>query len=212
MIVCSIVLAGGASTRMGYPKCWLSFGPTTALAKLVNTLQDVTHPVIVVGAGEDQDLPPLPSEVTVVHDARRDRGPLEGIAAGMRAAGGMADVAFVTACDAPLLSGAFVGGMADLLGHHDAAVPWVDGRFEPLAGVYRLAVLPRIEEALRDAQLAVHEFLGRIDVRAVEVAELRAIDPGLRALTRMNTPEEYARALELAGLPPAQPGRRAPAG
>jgi molybdopterin-guanine dinucleotide biosynthesis protein A len=197
---------------MGSPKAWLPFGPLTMLARVVRTLQDVTHPVVVVGAGEDQDLPPLPSEVVVVHDERQGRGPLEGIAAGMRALGGSADAAFVVSCDAPLVTGRLVSGLADLLGSHDAAVPHVDGRFEPLVGVYRLSVLPRVKEALAADRLAVRELLERIDARRIGAAEVTALDCDASVFAGVNTPEEYARALERAGLPcsPPPPGRKAP--
>ena len=38
--------------------------------------------------------------------------------------------------------------MADLLGTHDAAVPWIDGFYHPLAAVYRATVIPNIEALL----------------------------------------------------------------
>jgi molybdopterin-guanine dinucleotide biosynthesis protein A len=37
----------------------------------------------------------------------------------------------------------------------------------------------------------------RIEVRAIEEAELRVIDPDLRSLLNVNTFEDYARALRL---------------
>src|SRR5262245_8712089 len=83
-----IVLCGGRSTRMGTPKLALPFGPETMLARIVRLLGEVCAPIVVVAAHE-QELPPLPAdvpaEVIVARDRRPDRGPLEGLLAGLSA-------------------------------------------------------------------------------------------------------------------------------
>ena len=53
-------------------------------------------------------MPPLPAEVEVVRDEVEGRGPLQGLAAGLAALEGKADAAYLSACDAPYLTSAFV--------------------------------------------------------------------------------------------------------
>ena len=106
--VAGILLAGGRSTRMGRPKAELAWGGRTLVEHVAATLaQAVDGPVVVVRA-PGQRLPDLPAGVEVAEDAVEGRGPLEGIAAGLRAIESRADAAFVTSTDVPFLRAAFV--------------------------------------------------------------------------------------------------------
>src|SRR5947199_10820375 len=82
--VAGLVLAGGQSTRMGRPKATLPFGPELMLQRVVRLLGSVVQPIVVVAA-PGQQLPPLPADIIVVRDEREQRGPLEGLAAGLAA-------------------------------------------------------------------------------------------------------------------------------
>ena len=98
---------------------------------LVDFIEDIQkYKVIVSYNGKSFDMPllrtryilhdiPIPFEeyahVDLLHLARRlwrdrlpDRGPLEGIAAGLRALGKRVEAAYVTGCDVPLLVPGFV--------------------------------------------------------------------------------------------------------
>src|SRR3954471_17323014 len=108
-----IVLAGGKSTRMGASKALLPFGPETMLQRVVRILGTLVSPIVVVAA-PDQELPSLPAGVTVTHDEREGRGPLEGLRAGLKALPESVDAAYVTSCDVPLLVPGFVTEMIQL--------------------------------------------------------------------------------------------------
>jgi molybdopterin-guanine dinucleotide biosynthesis protein A len=185
-----IVLCGGQSTRMGRPKAWLPVGDELMLQRVVRVLSGVVDPVVVV-ASTDQDLPPIPDNVRVARDARPDRGPLEGMAAGLHALSGQADAVYVSSCDVPLLRPAFVRRMIELLGAHLIAVPAVGGRRHPLAGVYRLDVLPTLQELLKGNRLAMLNLLKLVPPREVSADELRDVDPDLESLRNVNTPQQY---------------------
>ena len=123
---------------MGSSKALLPFGPETMLQRTVRTVREALAGPIVVVAAADQSLPPLPADVAVVVDARSDRGPLEGLAAGLRHLAPSSDAAFVTSCDAPLLSPDFIRFVCERLGpDDDAAAPDVDGFLHPLSAAYR---------------------------------------------------------------------------
>ena len=147
-----IVLCGGKSTRMGVSKATLPFGPETMLQRVVRLLGHVVAPVIVVAARE-QSLPELPDHVVVTRDEREQRGPLEGLRAGLAALPNTIEIAYVTSCDVPLLVPGFAKRMLDLVGDHDIAVMEIDGFPHPLSAVYRRDTLPHIESLLENERL-----------------------------------------------------------
>jgi molybdopterin-guanine dinucleotide biosynthesis protein A len=194
-----IVLCGGKSTRMGVPKATLPFGDETMLQRVVRLLGVVAAPIVVVAA-RDQVLPALSTEVGVARDEREARGPLEGIRAGLRALPETVDAAYITSCDVPLLVPAFVERMIALLGDHDVAVMEVDGYPHPLSAIYRRTVLPRVEQLLDANRLRPVFLFDAVRTRRVAPAEMIEVDPELRTLRNLNTPEEYQAALADAGL------------
>ena len=196
-----IVLCGGKSTRMGVPKATLPFGPETMLQRVVRLLGTVVSPVVVVAARE-QTLPELPAEVKVTHDEREQRGPLEGLRAGLKALPKSVEVAYITSCDVPLLEPAFVERMVELLGDHDIAVMEIDGFPHPLSAVYRRNTLPRVEALLEKDKLRPVFLFDAVRTRRVRSEEMLSADPQLRTLRNLNTREDYLAALSEAGYQP----------
>ena len=193
-----LVLCGGKSSRMGLSKATLPFGPERMLQRVVRLLSTVAQPIVVVAA-PGQDLPPLPSGVILARDERPDRGPLEGLAAGLRTLAGRADAAFVSATDVPLI----VPGVVELArsaldGGLDAAVPRLGDRMYPLTAAYRLSVLPVAERLLAEQRLRALDLVESLAVRWLSERELRAVDPELDSFRNVNTPADYEAALALA--------------
>jgi molybdenum cofactor guanylyltransferase len=196
-----IVLCGGKSTRMGVPKATLPFGPETMLQRVVRLLGTVVSPIVVVAARE-QSLPELPADVEITHDEREQRGPLEGLRAGLKALPDSVDVAYITSCDVPLLEPAFVTRMVELLGDHDIAVMEIDGFPHPLSAVYRRDTLPHVEALLGKDKLRPVFLFDAVRTRRVRPEEMLSVDPQLRTLRNLNTREDYLAALSEAGYQP----------
>jgi molybdopterin-guanine dinucleotide biosynthesis protein A len=184
---------------MGVPKATLAFGPETMLQRVVRLLGTVISPIVVVAA-RDQLLPELPDTVTVTRDEREQRGPLEGLRAGLKALPHSIDIAYVTSCDVPLLVPRFVERMIELLGDHDIAVMEIDGFPHPLSAVYRRDTLPHIESLLAQDRLRPVFLFDAVRTRRVRPNEMESVDPQLRTLRNLNTPEDYSEALSDAGL------------
>lgn len=199
-----IVLCGGKSTRMGVPKAALPFGSETMLQRVARMLGTVVSPIVVVAA-RGQSLPPLPDTVSVTRDEREAKGPLEGIRAGLSALPVSVDAAYITSCDVPLLVPAFVERMIELMGVHDIAVMEIDGFPHPLSAIYRRSVLPHVESLLAADRLRPVFLFEAVRTRRVKPEEMMAVDPELRTLRNLNTPEEYRAALADAGIPPPAP-------
>jgi molybdopterin-guanine dinucleotide biosynthesis protein A len=195
-----IVLCGGKSNRMGSSKALLPFGKETMLERVIGRLRQVVDPIIVVSAA-GQRLPALSSDVLRATDSHPDRGPLEGLAAGLRACPSDVDATFVTSCDVPRLVPEFVERLCARLQHHRIAVPF-DRRFHhPLAAVYRRDVLAEVESLLAADRRRPVFLFDAVDTTRVPVDELLDVDPELRSLMNLNHPDDYVAALQAEGMP-----------
>ena len=197
----AIILCGGKSSRMGQDKATLPFGPECMLQRVVRLISEVVPASnIVVVAAAHQTLPPLPADVRLTRDEHQDRGPLEGLAAGLRCLGTDVDAVYATSCDVPLLVPGFVTQMFARLGDHEVAVPYDQERFHPLAAVYRSTVLPQIQRLLNDDQLRVRLLFDKVPTCRVATDDLRHVDPRLSTLENLNSPEDYRKSMLAAGF------------
>ncbi len=187
-----IILCGGRSRRMGASKAWLRFGQEYGLQRIVRLLGGVVGPVV-VAARENQSLPPLPADVSVVHDHPDHRGPLSGILAGLTTLEGQCDAAFVTSCDQPLLRPALVRCLIERLGDHAAVVPRHEGRLHPLTAVYRIGTRAALTELLTQHQWRVQTYAERCGALIVDAHTLSSEDQGLVSLWNANDAEAYQR-------------------
>lgn len=194
-----IILCGGKSSRMGLPKATLPFGPELMLQRVARLLGQVVGPLVVVAAPE-QELPPLPDDVLIVRDRDQGRGPLEGLRVGLAALAGMAEAAYATSCDVPLLVPAFVRRVIERLEEHDIAVPKVDGFHHPLAAVYRTTVLPQVESLLAADRLRPFFLFELANTRELAAEEFYDVDPQRQSLLNLNRPDDYFAALAQAGF------------
>jgi molybdopterin-guanine dinucleotide biosynthesis protein A len=181
-----VVLAGGSSRRMGADKAFLEIGGAPMIRRVLDALATCCARVVVV-AKDAQAYAAL--GVPVVIDAVPDQAPLVGLCAGLRAA--TTPWVFAASCDLPFLSPAAVRLLAAAAEGHDAAVPYVDGRWHPLHAVYAAAAADVLEAQWRGGTRALHRALAALRVRPVGADDLVAADAGRRTLRNVNTPAEY---------------------
>ncbi len=179
---------------MGRPKAWLPFGDELMLPRVVRLLGMAVAPMVVVAA-VDREVPPLPSDAELLRDPSPDLGPLQGIAVGLGALRGRADVAYVSSCDVPFLQPAFVRRLNTLLGEYAMCVPEVAGFRHPLAAVYRIEVAALAEYLLAENCRRLSLLCDAAPTRFVLADELRDVDPAFQTLRNLNTPEAYETAL-----------------
>ena len=185
---------------MGRPKAWLPIGPEVMLQRVVRLVGEAVGPIVVVAA-PGQDLPDLPEGVVIVRDPVADRGPLQGLAAGLAAIPQNVDLVYATATDVPFLQPAWIIRLSELIGERDLAIPEVGGLLHPLAALYRRrTALPAVESLLQSGRLRPTLLPEVLDFVRVEAAMMTDLDPDLATLRNLNTPEDYRRAVaELAG-------------
>jgi molybdopterin-guanine dinucleotide biosynthesis protein A len=143
-------------------------------------------------AAPEQDLPSM--RVTLVRDAVAYQGPVGGIYYGLAAAG--SEVAFVTSCDSAFLNTDLISHLVSQIAEHDIVVPWWQGRYQPLHAVYRRSVLPFLEGQLARGELRPVYLFDKVRTRRIDEEQIRRFDPEGSSFFNMNTPDDYADALE----------------
>jgi molybdopterin-guanine dinucleotide biosynthesis protein A len=201
----AIILAGGQSRRMGRPKAALPFGDATLLDRLIAELVPNFAEVIVVAAPRggaaltvETIVARWDEQVTLLHDEAAFAGPVPALLRGLRAA--HQATVFVCSCDLPLLRAQVADRLCLLSAGFDAAIPVIAGRSQPLCAAYRRGAAERLEALARAGESRLTTITARLAVRRVAAAELYLADPDLRSFLNVNTPEDYARALALAGF------------
>jgi molybdenum cofactor guanylyltransferase len=195
-----VVLAGGASRRMGSPKALLQASEGTWLERAVARLEGAGASPVLVAGGEPAWVPPTASYVA---DGRPGQGPLAGIESAMErsraqgtASGGAASGRWclVLACDLPRLEGESLVRLLDARGPIDHS-PTSDtsisvvaavgpGGLEPLVALYHDSLLPDLRAFLDSGRRSARAFLDSLGTTVARVELPAAV------LWNANTPQD----------------------
>ena len=202
-----VVLAGGRSSRMGTAKAALEWHGSTLLRRTVGIVARATSGPVVVVRAAGQDLPELPEGTMVADDPHEGKGPVQGIAAGLAALSGRAEVAFVSSTDMPFLHPAFIRRVLDVAAQSmgtgtgtDVVLPVARGYKQPLAAAYRVSLVETAERLVIQDRLRPAFLFGECQVETLDEAALKrdpvlaALDPDLDSVLNVNTPADYAAA------------------
>lgn len=152
----AVVLAGGASIRMGRDKAFLPWGEgRVLLQRQIEVVQAAGVKEIFISGRPGTDYGFFPHPVLL--DERPDHGPLEGMEAALREMKG--SHLLVLAVDMPRMSAGFLERLMRMSGEETGAVPLVGGFYEPLAACYPRAVLPLLESRLRGGIYAARDLV-----------------------------------------------------
>lgn len=176
------MLAGGASSRMGFSKALMP-GPTgePLVARAVRVAREAGFAVCVVGGGAELDAIARELDVPFVDDARVCSGPLSGLVGLLRHA--RREPVILVACDMPYVDAGVLRELGSALAGHAIVASRREGRWEPLLSAIATAhVLPIAEERLARGALSLQGLFDAVG--AVE----HGLDPvGLRD---WDTPED----------------------
>ena len=177
----AVILAGGASKRMGRCKALLPVDGQTMLERTRALLTDFDE--ILLSAND----PALASDLPRVTDRRPDSGPLAGLHAALCRTRKRALLCLP--CDLPNLSPAVPKLLLQTMPEEAEVLICRDstGRLHPLCGIYRTSVLPVLEACLRQGQHRVMDFVTRLPYAC---ADTGGIVPD-EVFFNMNTPEDY---------------------
>lgn len=190
----AIVLAGGQNRRINRPKAFLEVGGRRIIDRIVGELAPVCGEILVVtNTPEHYD----GLGVKVVRDILPYRVPLAGLHAGLVHSG--ASYNLVVACDMPFVDGRLACWLLEQAPGFDAVVPTHHaGLVEPLCAVYGRTCIGPIERCLAGGRRRVVDFFPWIRVKYIREGELALLADPDRVFFNVNTPEDLARAQELA--------------
>jgi molybdenum cofactor guanylyltransferase len=184
----AVVLAGGASRRMGRDKATLPYEGKTLVEHTVSVISPRCSPVFVIAA-PGQPIPGMQA-AQVLRDEVRGVGPLLATGRGLRAAAEAGrELAFVCAVDMPLLSADLIDelvGPAVRLGA-DVVLPW-DGRDHYLAGIYKTALADHVDALVAAGERSMRALVDTVDTQ-------RIVMPEQASLTNVNTAADLRAAI-----------------
>jgi len=184
--VTAFILAGGRSTRMGTDKAFVDYDGRTLLARALDLAGSVTSDVRIVGNTE-KFAPFAP----VVEDVFRDRGPLGGIHAALRAS--LTELNVMLAVDTPFVSRAFLQyliSQSRAVPGATVVVPRGGGGWQPLCAIYRREFAGAAETALLAGRNRIDPLFNVVRTRMIEEQELEDAGFSPAIFRNLNTPEE----------------------
>lgn len=185
-VLTAFILAGGKSSRMGTDKAFVDYEGCTLLARSLSLARSVSSDVRVVGSREK-----FAAFTPVVEDVFRDRGPLGGIHAGLRAS--PTELNLFLAVDTPFLSEEFLRYLMNQAVDAPLAtvvVPRTAGCWQPLCAIYRREFASAAESALRAGRNKIDRLFAEVRTRVIEEQELEAAGFSPALFRNLNTPEE----------------------
>lgn len=188
-----LILAGGASRRMGREKSSLPWGAATLLEHVVETVRPAVDEVIVAvkHAGAMAQL-----HTRVVEDVVPDAHALGGLYTGLQLASH--ERCFVCACDAPFVNPRLIRWLIQEAEGWELVIPRTRAGLQPLHAVYAKSALPAIQEQLRQQRWDLRALMGTLRTRIVEPAQWRPIDRQGLSFLNLNTPADYVAARRIA--------------
>jgi molybdopterin-guanine dinucleotide biosynthesis protein A len=176
------VLAGGASSRMGRNKAFLTLGGRALIEIAAAAVREAAGSVTIVGPPEVyQEL-----GIGIIPDGRANAGPLAGIETALKHAA--AEWSLIVACDMPRLDAVTLRRIID----EARANPFAGcvlpesaaGRVEPLCAMYHKRSLPAIVDSLNSG---IRKVADAIPSRLIHL--IRMTDDPI--FQNINTPEEW---------------------
>lgn len=181
----AIILAGGQSRRMGSDKAFIKIEGLPLIKRQLNLLKGIFKKIIIVSNSPKKY---RFKNIKAVTDIIKNRGPLSGLHAGLKASGSFYN--FVLACDMPFLNERLVRYMLKNKNDYDVFVPKVENKFHPLFGVYSKNCIPVIENMLKKDDLRVLGIFPKVKSGFISKKKIQRFDKGMLSLANINTPED----------------------
>ncbi len=187
-----VILSGGASKRMGQNKAFIEVNGERIIDRSVRLLKELFDDVMIV-TNSPQEYVYL--NVRIVTDIIPNKGALGGLYTGLYLS--PSPKAFFVSCDMPFLDKQVISYFLRLAESADLVVYHSKGYWEPLHALYSRSLLRPFERLMQQNELKIIEAYRHIRIREVTKEELQPLDPDLRSLVNINTPEELQKVKDL---------------
>lgn len=194
----AVVLCGGQSQRMGYPKWKLPVGSITILDHIVQSIDPLVSPIVVCCGSELIEY--ARTGVRIVLDENKNCGPLEGMRAGLANLVGDVDLAFMFACDSPYVVIPAMKVLYESISTNQAVMPVSENRVYAMNGLYRVSAHNEMAKMIAAGNLRVQQLANQIEAEQIGIEQIKTVDPSLDSLANINRPAEYLALLESLNL------------
>jgi molybdopterin-guanine dinucleotide biosynthesis protein A len=183
-----IILAGGKNIRMGENKAFIRVKGRRIIDRTAELFHELFEHVILV-TNEPATYSYLNLEIVV--DLIPESSALIGIYTGLFYAA--TPYCFIVACDMPFLNRKVIDYMVSIRKDYDVVIPVLDDGYHPIHALYSRRCITPIKQLIRTGNFKITDFFNRVRVRKVTPEELRAVDPPMKAVLNINTPEDLER-------------------
>lgn len=191
-MITAAILAGGRARRLGgRSKGALPIGQLRIADRQLAVLRELTDRLIIV---TDRREPYEALGLPIVADLVPGKGPLGGLYTAVLTS--PTEHTLVVACDMPFLDARFLEHLVSRAAGVDVAVPRTPDGLQPLCAVYARTCAGAIRRCLDAGMLNLTGFLTDVRVCELPPEEIAPFDPANLLFANVNTPEDYAHAVE----------------
>jgi molybdopterin-guanine dinucleotide biosynthesis protein A len=189
-----VILAGGKNSRLpGKKKTFYRVGEDMMLTRIHTLFSKLFKEVIIV-VNDPKDFAGW--DMMVVTDIIPSRCALAGLHAGLFYASN--PWIYVTACDVPFINEKVIRHLVEQREPGtEVIIPRTKDGLEPLAAAYSRECIPMIETNLENKIFMVKKFFRKKKVKEISVQDLKKLDPTMRFMFNVNTPEDLETAMSL---------------
>lgn len=182
--VTGIVLAGGASSRMGKDKGLCEFRGKALITYAIDALLPLCD-TILISSNRVKDYQGFGYQVVV--DEHKDIGPIGGIYSSLRKSTTKHNL--VISCDTPFLNTQLLEFVLENSDNYDVVVPEHGNSFiEPLAAYYSSGIINCLEDSIKRRDYKLMNSFSEVKYKSVKVDAI----PGFsnKLFKNLNTPDD----------------------
>ncbi len=190
-----VILSGGKNSRLpGKKKTFYAIDGMMIMDRIIRIFNGLFDEIIIV-ANDPGEF--IHWDELIVSDIDQSRCSLAGLHAGLYYSSN--SHIFVSACDTPFLNRELILYMLEQRKSNvDVVIPETVGGVEALSSVYSKKCLPQIENNLFQKCYMIKRFFDKKRVKTIPKNIVHTFDPDERSFFNINTPEDLARAKEMA--------------
>ena len=185
----AVILSGGKNTRMNYKtKAFLEFRGNTFIERTLDAISDYEQKII--SCNDVEKYKKFEDMALLVLDKFKEIGPIGGIYSSLKES--EFQYSLVIASDMPFLNKEVLNYLGNYEFNNDALIPIVDGKIQPLCGIYKKDILSVIEKMINKKDYRLKNLLFNIDTKYININDKDNF-------SNINTVEEYEKLIRRDG-------------
>lgn len=159
--ITGIILSGGKSSRMGSEKGLVQLKGKALIEYSVTLLETICDEILISANTAGYEY----LGYKIIPDIHSDCGPIGGLYSCLKESKN--DYCFVVPCDVPYLVPEIFELLLQNVEENNAVVPMIDGKIEPLCGIYSRKAIPIIESLIQNKIFKMHTVLKELNAKTI---------------------------------------------